>query len=1080
MKNILSLVFFLCFFNTVYAQITLTHNVGTTPVLTDMFPCNDSQSWARAFSLSDFGISKNDKFIINSGQVAVYNSLGGSSLQFNIYKIDDDFPISYSKTNIIGSSQVIRIPVIGYDPKVIQVDFEKPIVIPDGIERILVEVRILFDINRRDTALVQIAGTEEDKDVSWYWGCHDTYFHTSTEELNPPVDNANFYINVTGELLNTDNLGFDTTLTHNLCDDVVKVNQYSCSWGGLKYGRTFVLKDFGVSANEEFIIDKGQVAFSAVGVYDAKIQFNIYKIDDNFPSSYSNDDLLGSSQVIYLPGFSVGKPRIFDIIFGTPIVVPADVDKILVEVYNLSSLSSAGLVFIAGGVQSNDVSWLRSEPSGCPPYHNYLSVSNPNINYFIKVTGNTRHITNNFEINISNICSDFLKEFSIENKDNVASVIWDFGDTASGVTNTSTDLSPFHDFSADGTYTITATVTGKDGSVEVLTETIDVKEPPNVYGINNIYACEDSYGTGISSAFDVSLVEQQVLGGQSDKVITYIDGLGNSYNQLPNPFTNSVKNRETITVRVSHKNNPCCHSETSFDLIVNPLPNIAAVSNLKQCDDDTDGFALFNLQQVKTDIIGTETNIQVEFFHQNGQQIVSPLNAIKNAMINEELITVNTKNTDTDCSTETTFKLIVNPLPIANPLQQLIGCDDNDDGISEYFDTSNVESQVLGNQTGMEVTYFKANGNQLPSPLPNPYVNSTLNQETIIVRVTNTLTNCYAETPLVLKTASQPQINKPSNRYACDEGNGYANFDIANIGTEIIGNQNGLKITYFDAVGNQLPNPLPTSFKNTTAWSQTIYVKVENELNNLCYSETSFDLVVNNLPTVTIEDTYFLCNLEPLLNVSVETNLDTYTWEYQDGTIISNTYEANLVDAGNYKLTVGENKNSIYCENSFDFELIRSELPNIFNVEYKELSDENFIKVNASGDGDFEYSIDGVNFQNSNVFSNILGGIYTVLVRDKLGCGDDSEKVTIIDYPKYFTPNNDNVNDTWHIKGITDFPNAEVYIYDRYGKLLKQLNVNSTGWEGTFRGEKMVPTDYWFTVKLNNETEFKGHFSLRL
>jgi PKD repeat protein len=74
----------------------------------------------------------------------------------------------------------------------------------------------------------------------------------------------------------------------------------------------------------------------------------------------------------------------------------------------------------------------------------------------------------------------------------IASISWNFGDPASGIANTSKDLSPFHDFSNDGKYTITARVIGKDGTVEVLTEIIDAKEPPKAYGINNIYACEDS------------------------------------------------------------------------------------------------------------------------------------------------------------------------------------------------------------------------------------------------------------------------------------------------------------------------------------------------------------------------------------------------------------------------------------------------------------------------------------------------------------------------------------------------------------------------------------------------------------
>ncbi|MFG6685658.1 T9SS type B sorting domain-containing protein [Mariniflexile sp. HNIBRBA6329] len=1075
MKNILSLFFWLCFTITGYTQITLSHNVGNTPIDTGMPNCQYDEHWARVFTLSEFGISTTEQFIIKSGQVAISKSYEGARLSVSVLSIDSNFP--NSKPKPLGYGGAIEIPYIDGVPQIIQIEFSIPVVVPAEVERILVVASQPDDVYNPNYTDIVIAGTEEDKDVSWFAGCREYYSFITTDKLSTPVPNANFFINVTGEKFNNKSLGATTTLTHNVCDQPIWVNERGCSGGSINFARRFVLDDFGISNNEEFIINNGQVAFSAVGAWDVRIQFNIYRIDSNFPTSFSTTDLIGSSQVLRLPSSSDrNNPKIFNLEFENPIVVPRDVENILVEVYHLWSTGYSA-AFIAGTEIDNDVSWSKSNTPGCTPFGVYES---RNTSYYINVTGNVNHVTNNFEMNISNICSEFLKEFSVEKKENVASVVWDFGDPTSGITNTSTDLSPFHDFSADGTYTITATVTGKDGSVEVLTETIDVKEPPNVYGINNVYACEDTINTGISSSFNVSNIESQVLGGQTDKTITYIDGSGKSYNTLPNPFTNTIKDRETITVRVSHKNNPCCYSETSFDLIVNPLPNTNNIADINLCDDDTDGFALFNLQQVKTDVIGTETNIQVEFFHQNGQQIVPPLNAINNLVVNEELITVKTKNTDSNCSTEKTFKLIVNPLPIANPLQELIGCDDNNDGISEYFDTTNIQSQVLGNQTGMEVTYFKTNGNQLPSSLPNPYTNTISNQEIITVRVTNTQTSCYAETPLVLKTASQPQILKPSNRYACDEGSGYANFDIANIGTEIIGNQNGLRITYFDPVGNQLSSPFSTSFKNTTAWYQTIYVKVENELNSLCYSETSFDLVVNNLPAVTIEDTYFLCNLEPSLAISVKNNLDSYTWEYQDGTIISNTYEANLEKAGGYKLTVGENKNGIYCENSFDFELIRSELPNITNVEYQELSDENFIQVNASGDGDFEYSIDGVNFQNSNTFNNILGGIYTVFVRDELGCGNDSEKVTIIDYPKYFTPNNDNVNDTWHIKGITDFPNVEVYIYDRYGKLLKKLNINSIGWDGTFRGEKMVPTDYWFTVKLNNETEFKGHFSLRL
>lgn len=1079
-------------FQCIDAQITLTNNIGTILIKTDMISCDETESWSRVFKLSDFGVKPNEQFIIKSGQMGLSKSNISTTLYVTVFSIDSDFSGLVSSaypyhTRMLGSGSLGKTPIINGAPEIVQAEFDTPIVVPAGIDKILVTVEKYKDYSDPTPTEVLVAGTAEDTEESWYNGCGTAYTLVSTKDFPIPVPNANFYINVTGEAFNSKSSGPITRLSHNVCDDVINTGIPSCTSTYIDWARTFDLKDFGISDNEEFVIKSGQVGISGTGSSHSEVNFNIYKIDDNFPASFSETDLIGSSQIQALPT-SIGynhESRVIQVDFVTPITIPPGVKKILVEVHKGIGWGD-GVAFIAGSAQENGVSWQKGCTTlpGGPTFDQskYIASAdfgNPNANFYINVTGNVNHVTNNFEMNISNICSDFLKEFSVDDQSKIASIVWNFGDPDSGVTNTSNDLSPFHDFSADGTYTITATVTGIDGTVELLSETIDVKEPPKAYGINNVYACEDSFNTGFSSSFDVSMITEQVLGGQIDKDVTFIDGKGNKYNSLPNPFTNKVKDRETITVRVAHKENHCCYSETTFDLIVNLLPDLTSVSNINVCDNDTDGFTLFNLQALETSIIGTATNIRVEFYHENGQQIQTPLNAIRNLIANEEVATVKAINTDTNCYNESTFKLIVNPSPVANILEEIIGCDDDNDGISEYFDTSNIKSSVLGNQTGMEVTYFDVIGNQLLSPLPNPYTNSISNKETLTVRVTNPLTNCYTDTSLVLKTATQPQINKPSNKYACDEGNGFASFDTSNLETEIIDNQSGLKIMYFDSNGNELPSQFPASFKNTQAWSQTIQVRVENAINSLCYSETSFDLIVNDLPSVNIEKTYFLCNLEASLILSVANNLDSYNWQSQDGTIISNTYEANLESAGDYTLTVSKLQNGIYCENSFGFKLVRSVLPSITEIKYKELSENNFIEIRAAGDGDFEYSIDGINYQDSNYFPNIQGGNYTAYVRDKLGCGEDSKEVTVIDYPKFFTPNNDGKNDHWQIKGINKFTISKISIFDRYGKLLKEISSNDVGWDGYFNGKEMPSSDYWFSATLNMEVVFSGHFTLK-
>src|SRR5690606_19833635 len=111
----------------------------------------------------------------------------------------------------------------------------------------------------------------------------------------------------------------------------------------------------------------------------------------------------------------------------------------------------------------------------------------------------------------------------------------------------------------------------------------------------------------------------------------------------------------------------------------NPLPKLTSVPDVYDCTNNTDGFAYFDLEQVEEDIIDNRINIGVEFYRETGEQIQSPLNAVKNLVISEEEITVHVINTITNCHNEGTFKLMVNPLPVANVLSGLIGCDNDDD-----------------------------------------------------------------------------------------------------------------------------------------------------------------------------------------------------------------------------------------------------------------------------------------------------------------------------------------------------------------------------------------------------------------
>lgn len=149
-----------------------------------------------------------------------------------------------------------------------------------------------------------------------------------------------------------------------------------------------------------------------------------------------------------------------------------------------------------------------------------------------------------------------------------------------------------------------------------------------------------------------------------------------------------------------------------------------------------------------------------------------------------------------------------------------------------------------------------------------------------------------------------------------------------------------------------------------------------------------------------------------------------------------------------------------------------------YSIETTTFSSNNTITIMINSNLSYEYSLDGINYQTNNEFNHLPGGDYIIYVRGINGCGVLQEPVSILDYPKYFTPNNDGTHDYWALKGRTN-ENYTLYIYDRYGKLLKHLASPESRWDGTLNGTPLPSDDYWFRVVFSDGQVKNGHFALK-
>lgn len=143
------------------------------------------------------------------------------------------------------------------------------------------------------------------------------------------------------------------------------------------------------------------------------------------------------------------------------------------------------------------------------------------------------------------------------------------------------------------------------------------------------------------------------------------------------------------------------------------------------------------------------------------------------------------------------------------------------------------------------------------------------------------------------------------------------------------------------------------------------------------------------------------------------------------------------------------------------------------------------VEILVAGDSDYEYSLNGGSFQDQAVFTDIPPGLNTLVVNDKNGCGiTEPIQFLVVGYPKFFSPNGDSQQDFWQVFGLETLDNAQILIFDRFGKLLVQLDQNNPTWDGTFNGTPLPSSDYWFRLDYDFQnapliaTQLRRHFSL--
>jgi gliding motility-associated-like protein len=284
---------------------------------------------------------------------------------------------------------------------------------------------------------------------------------------------------------------------------------------------------------------------------------------------------------------------------------------------------------------------------------------------------------------------------------------------------------------------------------------------------------------------------------------------------------------------------------------------------------------------------------------------------------------------------------------------------------------------------------------------------------------------------------------------------------------------------------------LPTTSTNSITGTWTPFPVDTSAMGTIVYTFTPdpilFPCALKTTLPITVEpiepdfEDFSICSRDPILILnSTSPNGITGIWSPSD------TVDASLLGIGTFPYTFTPDIGQPCTPTTKTINVTVNPSNTILSLKWtvtEAFAKNQIVTVTDPVGANYLYQMDSGPFQTGPLFENVASGMHSITVMDINGCSEWTDNnVLVIGYPKYFTPNGDTFNDTWNISTLSTQLNSRIYIFDRYGKLLKEISPNGSGWDGTYIGQPMPADDYWFTVDYVEQSivkKYKSHFSLK-
>jgi gliding motility-associated-like protein len=676
------------------------------------------------------------------------------------------------------------------------------------------------------------------------------------------------------------------------------------------------------------------------------------------------------------------------------------------------------------------------------------------------------------------------------------------------------------------------------GSFDLIVNTPLAPAAPALYAL-----CDDDTASPAQTSFDLTLMDGYFTGGlagyQVDYFVTQAErDSGVSSIADYTAFVNSVAGAQTLFVAVTGPGTSTCRSFTTLTVRVLPLPqpNTTGIEPIHACDDDQSAIGTEPVDLTLNEDLIRDNDPSLAFgYYPTQQDAVDQANQIAtptayamqtgSVWIRIDKVTANGQDIDGNyCYVIIEQPVVIDPLPVVPAAPYLFTvCDADNDGVEQVVFTQDIVPGLLALQaTGDYTVSFHAglaDAQGGTAPLADAYQVGPAD-EVVYVRIGNDVTGCVNTAELTLHVAAGANATQPADYADCDDDtDGELALDLNTLfDAQVLGGQDATLFTvaYFESQADALSGTAAVSPADAyVTGTATLWAVVTNTATGCRSEAVAVNITVEPLadPVITSDTGKNVICVDYVsgallsgltLSTGLDPSLYSFEWFLGGGAAPVGTGPTYTVTDpagyGDYTV-VATSLSALGCVSapSPAFTVVLSGPASPVGQGYivsGAFSDDQTITVTVEGHGQYLYALDGGPWlDNGGVFVGVSAGEHTVAIRNVEGGDPDGgdgpicDDVTIggimaINYPHYFTPNGDGYHDTWNIIGLEGQRTAKIYIFDRYGKLLKQLSPSgdSQGWDGTYNGRPLPSTDYWFSVQfLENDVsrEFKAHFSLK-